>query len=121
MSKPLATDVHFRVLRLIEGQPDISQREIAQELGVSLGKVNYCLKALIEKGQIKIRNFTTSDNKLKYTYVLTPHGMARKGALVGKFLQIKVEEFEVLKAEIERLQREIGDVKPSTNTLGIQN
>lgn len=109
MSKIISEDVHFRVLKLLEEKPDLSQREISQELGISLGGVNYCLKALSEKGQIKIRNFRASNNKLRYAYVLTPRGLAAKVALTGRFLQRKMVEFEALKAEIEALKKDVND------------
>jgi EPS-associated MarR family transcriptional regulator len=104
MAKAAASDdVRFRVLRVLEDNPDLSQRQIAGELGVSVGSVNYCLNALIEKGQIKVCNFRSSDNKLRYAYILTPRGVAEKTRLTGAFLKRKVAEYEALKAEIEAL------------------
>lgn len=103
MAKAASDDVRFRVLRVLEGNPDLSQRQIAGELGVSVGSVNYCLNALIEKGQIKVRNFRSSDNKLRYAYILTPRGVAEKARLTGAFLKRKMAEYEALKAEIEAL------------------
>lgn len=85
----------------------MSQRELAEHLGVSLGKANYCLKALIEKGQVKARNFRNSDNKRSYLYLLTPKGMERKAAITVAFLQRKMQEYEDLKTEIAELQREV--------------
>lgn len=76
-------DVHFRVLRLLESRPDASQREIAEELGVSLGAINFCVKALIDKGHIKLANFKASKNKLGYVYVLTPEGIAQRARLTA--------------------------------------
>jgi EPS-associated MarR family transcriptional regulator len=99
--------VHFRVLRVLNDRPGLSQREIAQELGVSLGAVNYCLRALVEKGQIKVQNFRASDNKLRYAYILTPRGMAQKAQLTGAFLKRKIAEYEALKAEIEAVKSEM--------------
>ncbi len=93
-------------MRLVEAQPDISQRELASALGISLGRVNYCLKALTDKGWVKMKNFGRSDNKLRYAYVLTPRGMTAKTRLAGRFLQRKLEEYELLKAEIEQLKCE---------------
>jgi len=104
MVKAASEDVHFRVLRVLENKPDISQRQIAEELGVSLGAVNYCLRALIDKGQIKVRNFRSSDHKLRYAYILTPHGLAEKARLTTSFLKRKLAEYEALKAEIEILK-----------------
>lgn len=103
MAKTASDDVRFRVLRVLESSPDLSQRQIARELGVSVGSVNYCLSALLEKGQIKVRNFRSSDNKLRYAYILTPRGVAEKTRLTGAFLKRKMAEYEALKAEIEAL------------------
>lgn len=94
-------DAHFRVVRLIEARPEISQRELFRELGLSLGAVNYCLNALIEKGHVKIRNFRASENQLGYAYILTPAGITRKARMTRGFLARKVVEYEALKAEIE--------------------
>lgn len=106
MVKTVSEDVRFRVLRALENTPGLSQRQIASELGVSVGAVNYCLRALVEKGQIKVRNFRSSDNKLRYAYILTPHGIAEKTRLTGAFLKRKIAEYEALKAEIKSLKRE---------------
>ena len=99
-------NTHFKVLRLLESNPQMNQRELAQALGVSLGKTNYCLKALLDKGMLKMQNFQSNKRKLAYAYLLTPSGMAEKAALTGRFLQRKMSEFEQLKAEIESLQQE---------------
>jgi len=99
-------DVDFRVMRLLQANPQMSQRELARALGISLGGVNYCLKALITKGWIKIQNFSHSSNKLGYVYVLTPGGIARKTELAGRFLKRKMEEYEALSAEIKSLRKE---------------
>lgn len=101
-------DLHFRVLRFLEEHPDHSQRDISSALGISLGGVNYCLRALIGKGLIKIENFRTSRNKLGYLYVLTPNGIAERAALTNRFLRRKLAEYEELKAEIQMLERELG-------------
>ena len=98
--------IRFRVLRLLEANPTMQQRELAQELGVSLGKANYCLKALIDKGMLKMHNFQSNKRKLSYAYLLTPTGIAEKAALTGRFLQRKMDEYAALKAEIETLKRE---------------
>lgn len=107
MDKPVPDDVRFRVLRLLQDDPGLSQRQIAVALGVSLGAVNYCLRALTEKGQIKVRNFRSSNNKLRYAYILTPSGVAEKARLTGAFLKRKVAEYNALKAEIEALSEDI--------------
>lgn len=106
---PKRDDLHFRVLRFLEEHPDHSQRDISRALGVSLGGVNYCLRALIEKGSIKIENFKTSRNKLGYLYVLTPEGIAERAALTSRFLRRKMAEYETLRAEIEAMQRYTGE------------
>jgi len=102
-----ATEHHFKLLNALEKNPNASQRELAQELGVSLGKVNYCLKALIQVGWVKAGNFTNSHNKLAYLYLLTPKGIEEKSILTKHFLQRKMKEFERLKQEIEQLQSKI--------------
>lgn len=109
-------DIRFRVLRLLQEKPTSSQRDIAKSLNISLGGVNFCLSALVEKGHIKMRNFQEANDKRKYVYLLTPKGIAEKTALTGRFLQRKMREYEALKAEIEAIQEEIvqsGDVAPS--------
>ncbi len=93
-------------MRLLQENPDLTQRELAQKLGVSVGGLNYCLKALMEKGLVKMQNFANSKNKFGYIYVLTPRGMAAKAALTNRFLRRKMEEFDVLRAEIESLKQD---------------
>lgn len=100
-------DTHYRLLRLIEAQPGLSQRDLARELGASLGKINYCLNALIEKGWIKARNFRNSRNKLAYAYLLTPRGLEHKAKITVRFLRRKIAEYETLETEIELLRREV--------------
>ena len=99
-------NIHFRVLRLLEANPAMNQRDLADALGVSLGKTNYCLKALLDKGMLKVQNFQSSKKKLAYAYLLTPRGISEKAALTGRFLQRKMDEYTLLKAEIESLKRE---------------
>ena len=94
------------LMRLLGTKPALSQREVASSLGVSLGKVNYCLRALIEKGLIKAENYRNSDNKLAYFYLLTPKGLTFKAELTRAFLARKVREYEALREEIEQLRRE---------------
>jgi EPS-associated MarR family transcriptional regulator len=100
-------EAHFKLLRLIESSPNLTQRQVARELGMSLGKVNYCLNALIEKGWIKARNFRNNKNKLSYAYLLTPRGIEQKAVITLHFLRRKVDEYENLKKEIRDLRREI--------------
>lgn len=102
-----AEDVRFRVLRTLQENPQASQRDIARALGISLGGVNFCLNALIEKGFIKIHNFQESNDKRKYVYLLTPKGIAEKTALTGRFLARKMREYEALRAEIDAVCQEM--------------
>ena len=99
---------HLKVLRLLAQQPEISQRELATKLNISLGKANYCLQALLDKGLIKIHNFASSRNKLGYAYLLTPAGVAAKSKLTHHFLQRKVAEYDALSHEIAQLEAEAG-------------
>lgn len=99
-------DLHFRVLKLLQDNPELSQRELAVRLGVSNGKLNYCLRALIDKGLVKLGNFAHSTHHLGYAYLLTPSGVARKAALTQSFLKRKLAEYEALRAEIEALTTE---------------
>jgi EPS-associated MarR family transcriptional regulator len=103
----LQEDTYFRVMRILQNNPDLTQRELAQKLGISVGGLNYCLKALIEKGLVKMKNFTRSKNKFGYVYVLTPSGMAEKAAITHRFLQRKMDEYEQLKVEIRTLKIEL--------------
>lgn len=97
-------DMHYRVLALVEANPAITQRALATALGVSLGRVNYGLRALVEKGLIKANNFKASQTKLAYAYLLTPKGVIEKSVLTKAFLARKMDEFDALKSEIEALQ-----------------
>ena len=107
-------DTYFRVMRILQENPDFTQRELAEKLGVSVGGLNYCLKALMDKGWVKMQNFQNSKNKFKYVYLLTPQGIAEKVALSSRFLKRKMEEYDALKVEIEALDDEIGEI----NNLG---
>jgi len=100
-------EAHFNLLRRLDQNPDCSQRELANEMGVSLGKVNYCLNKLVEKGWVKVNNFRSSKNKKSYVYLLTPKGIEEKGKLTIEFLRRKTVEYEVLKSEIRQLQQEV--------------
>ena len=99
-------DTNFRVLRMLQDNPDLTQREIAQKVGISTSGLNYCLKALIDKGWVKVHNFSQSKNKFGYIYVLTPQGISEKALLTGRFLKRKMAEYESLKQEIEALKAE---------------
>ena len=102
----LQEDTHFRVLRLLQENPDLTQRELAERLGISVGGLNYCLKAMMDKGLVKMNNFAQSKNKFGYVYILTPTGLAEKAAITHRFLHRKMEEYEALKAEIQVLKEE---------------
>lgn len=104
-------EIHLKVLREIQENPEITQRELAKLLGISLGKANYCLKALMDKGFIKARNFQKSNNKRAYLYLLTPVGLEAKTRISIAFLRRKINEYEQLKAEIELLQSEVDSTK----------
>jgi EPS-associated MarR family transcriptional regulator len=102
-----AEDLHFRVLKLLQDEPDLSQRELASRVGVSNGKLHYCMKALIEKGLVKLGNFAHSKHHLGYAYLLTPSGMRQKAAMTSDFLKRKMAEYEALQAEITALQADM--------------
>ena len=93
---------HFNILRKIQKKPESSQRELAEELGFSLGKLNYCLRALKSKGLIKISNFKKNPNKLNYIYILTPKGISKKTKLTLNFMKLKMKEYDELKKEMRQ-------------------
>ena len=101
-------ETNFRVMRLLDENPSISTREIAQKVGISNGAAYYCVTALVEKGFVKLKNFTQSKTKANYIYELTPRGIRTKAALTVSFLERKKHEYEDLKLEIERLESELG-------------
>lgn len=101
-------DIQYELLRRLYQTPELSQRALARELGVSLGSINYCLQALVEKGWIKMQNFSQSERKLRYAYLLTPAGIFQKSKLTTDFLKRKMAEYEMLQKEIEQLKAEIG-------------
>ncbi len=103
----MSDETHYKILNLLQENPRISQRDLARELGVSLGKANYCLRALIERGWVKARNFQKSDNKMAYAYLLTPKGIEEKARVTVRFLKYKISEYEILKREISIMQREV--------------
>ena len=110
-------DTNYRILRLLQENPNLTQRDLAKALGLSLGGINYCLQALLEKGAVKIHNFQSSTRKVAYAYLLTPSGMAEKAALTGRFLKRKMEEYERIKGEIETLQKEVaGNIHHETTS-----
>ena len=105
----LQEDTHFRVLRLLQENPEMSQRELAEAVGVSVGGIHYVLNALIDKGLVKLGNFTAAEDKRRYAYILTRKGLEEKAAITRRFLARKMEEYEALKAEIDSLTTEIED------------
>jgi EPS-associated MarR family transcriptional regulator len=106
-------DTHFRIMRILQENPDLTQRELAEKLGISLGGLNYCLNSLIDKGFVKMQNFSKSKNKFKYVYLLTPMGIAEKVALTTRFISRMMEEYDALKFEIEALKAEVVDEQGS--------
>jgi EPS-associated MarR family transcriptional regulator len=108
----LTDEYRYRILKLLESDPHASQRRIADELGISLGRVNYCLQALIEKGLIKVNNFRNNANKQVYLYLLTPKGINEKTRVTLRFLKAKLNEYEALERELEVLRREAGRAAP---------
>ncbi len=113
----MSSELQFRVLRLLESNPHLTQRELSKSLGVSLGGVNYCLNALVAKGSVKIQNFKNNKNKWVYAYLLTPQGIAEKTALTGSFLRRKMQEYQQLKEEIEALSQDAHSSEASANYL----
>lgn len=104
-------ETHFQVLRLLQRRPELTQRELADELGVSVGKANYVLKALMEKGLVKARNFKNSRNKSAYAYILTAAGIEEKTRVTVRFLKRKMAEYERIKREIEELKKEAEEIR----------
>jgi EPS-associated MarR family transcriptional regulator len=103
----LTDEYRYKILKLVENKPEITQRELAAALDISLGKANFCLKALIEKGLLKASNFRNSKNKLAYMYLLTPSGVEEKAIITLRFLKHKMQEYEALRAEIDVLIRDV--------------
>jgi EPS-associated MarR family transcriptional regulator len=100
-------EIQFEVLRRLHQSPDLSQRVLAKELGISLGSINSCFQALVEKGWIKMQNFSQSQHKLRYAYLLTPAGIAEKSKLIAEFLKRKTAEYEMLQQEIQNLKADL--------------
>jgi EPS-associated MarR family transcriptional regulator len=104
-------DIRLDLLRKLEENPKYTQRELSKEMGVSLGKVNYCMKKLIEKGMVKLLNFSHNEDKVSYIYLLTPKGIENKSKLTIEFLKIKIKEYEILKEEIDILKQDVNQLK----------
>ena len=115
----LTDEYRYKILKILEVNPEISQRDLARELDVSLGRVNFCLKALIEKGLLKATNFRNSHNKLAYMYLLTPSGIEAKSAITAQFLKIKMQEYADLEAEIQALRFEANQLNKAQLNLGL--
>ena len=113
----LSDDIRHKILKALEENPEISQRDLAVHLGVSLGKTNFCLQVLMEKGWIKVKNFKNSKNKQAYAYLLTPSGIEEKATLTVRYLRRKMQEYEILKQEIEYLSKEVQNAESLTNPL----
>jgi EPS-associated MarR family transcriptional regulator len=116
----LQEDTYFRVMRILQKNPDLTQRELAEKLGISVGGLNYCLKALMEKGLVKMKNFSNSKNKFGYVYVLTPAGLTEKAAITHRFLRRKMDEYAALRAEIEVLKAEADEDQADEHRKQIQ-
>ena len=110
MTPPLSQEVCYRLLKYVAEHPEATQRALANELGISLGKANYCIRALIEKGSVKVRNFRNSRSKTAYSYILTPRGFEEKINVTYDFLRRKVAEFDLLSKEIEELSDEVREL-----------
>jgi EPS-associated MarR family transcriptional regulator len=109
----LTDEYRYKILKMLESNPAVSQRELAEQLGISLGKVNFCLKALVNVGLLKVTNFRNNKNKLAYMYLLTPSGIEEKALITMRFLKNKITEYESIKNEIDRLTEEINHSKSS--------
>lgn len=103
----MSTEIHYHLLKILENNPNLTQRQMAEEMGLSLGKFNYCLRELVKKGIVKIERFKSSDNKAAYMYILTPHGMEQKTKITASFLKRKMIEYELLKQQIFELSQEV--------------
>jgi len=102
-------EINYKLLKILEAKPNLTQRQMAKEMGISLGKCNYCLKELVKKGLVKVDRFTSSDNKAAYMYLLTPRGIEEKARVTNSFLKRKMAEFEEIKKQIKDLKLEISN------------
>lgn len=118
-------EAEFRIMHAIATNPMVTQRELANQMGVSLGRAHYCLTSLIEVGWVKIERFRASSDKKQYAYILTPSGMAQKAEITGRFLKRKIEEYEALKREIEVLREfaslDVDNYRSQINVVSLQN
>ena len=114
---PMNSDIHFKLLDILEKNPELSQRLLSRELGISLGSINFCIRALIQKGQVKAHNFKNNSNKIGYVYLLTPQGISEKIKMTKDFLKKRINEYEELQSEIERLKQDMN----KANKLNLTN
>jgi EPS-associated MarR family transcriptional regulator len=112
-------EIHYKLLKVLEESPDVTQRELAVRLGISLGKVNYCLRALMGRGWVKMANFRRNPSKMGYVYLLTPKGIEEKARITVRFLRHKLYEFDALKTEIERLKVEVANSAASESVSSL--
>lgn len=117
-SSSISDEVRYRTLKYLAENPEASQRDLARDLGISLGKANYCLKALMQKGWLKVRSFTNSKHKSAYAYILTPKGIEEKINVTRAFLRRKVAEYDLLVKEIEALSAEVGEIGHTSEERG---
>ena len=113
----METETHYKLLKLLERNPNLTQRQMSVEMGLSLGKFNYCLKALVESGTVKIERFKSSDNKASYMYLLTPRGVEEKTRVTNSFLRRKIKEFEAIQKQIEELVGEVDQMRSKGDAL----
>tara|TARA_B110000238_G_C15962868_1_gene368219 strand:+ start:183 stop:560 length:378 start_codon:yes stop_codon:yes gene_type:complete len=104
---PMNSDIHFKLLDILEKNPELSQRLLSRELGISLGSINYCIRALVEKGHVKAHNFKKNSNKIGYVYLLTPQGISEKISMTKEFLRKRIKEYDQLQKEIKQLKNDI--------------
>ena len=107
MKMAVDPEIPYHLLKILASEPNLTQRQMAGKMGLSLGKFNYCLKELVKKGFVKVERFTSSDNKAAYMYLLTPHGIEEKAKVTTRFLQRKMEEYDTIKQQIEKLKQEV--------------
>jgi len=117
MNKPLDQEIDYRLLKILSGENNLTQREMAKQMGISLGKVNYCLAELAKKGFVKVNRFKGSGNKLQYVYILTPSGLEAKARVTLRFLRRKMKEYEDIKQQIKELTKEIEQDNPDMEDL----
>jgi EPS-associated MarR family transcriptional regulator len=113
----LDQEIHYRLLKILSSDGNLTQREMAARMGISLGKLNYCLAELVKKGFVKVNRFKDAENKLRYLYILTPSGLEAKAAITIRFLKRKMEEYELIRQEIRLLSKEIEEDNPEALSI----